>query len=121
DSPGASDWPADRHDAPGHTLDPEPLSETPDAAEARNLWIVAARPGDAIERCPPLLEAMGQGVIRAGDDPPRANVIKVAGNFLLAAAIEALGEAFALARKYGVPPAELLDVVNGRLFRSPIY
>jgi len=60
-------------------------------------------------------------VIRAGDDPPRANVIKVAGNFLLAAAIEALGEAFALARKYGVPPAELLDVVNGRLFRSPIY
>src|SRR5438093_8608682 len=64
---------------------------------------------------------MGKGVIRAGDDAPRANVIKVAGNFPLAAAIEAMGEAFALARKHGVPPAELLDVVNGRLFRSPIY
>jgi len=48
-------------------------------------------------------------------------VIKLAGNFLLAAAIEAMGEAFALARKYGVAPAELLDIVNGRLFRSPIY
>ncbi len=64
---------------------------------------------------------MGQGVIVAGEDPPRANVIKLAGNFLLAAAIEAMGEAFALARKYDVAPAELLDVVNGRLFRSPIY
>jgi len=68
-----------------------------------------------------VLDAMGQGVIVAGDDPVRANVIKVAGNFLLAAAIEAMGEAFALTRKYGVAPAELLDIVNGRLFRSPIY
>src|SRR5207247_170607 len=35
--------------------------------------------------------------------------------------IEALGEAFALGRKYGIAPADLLDIVNGRLFRSPIY
>jgi 3-hydroxyisobutyrate dehydrogenase-like beta-hydroxyacid dehydrogenase len=92
----------------------------PDAAEAKKLWIVAAGPPDALERCRPVLDAMGQGVIVAGDDPPRANVIKLAGNFMLAAAIEAMGEAFALARKHGVAPAELLDVVN-RLFRSPIY
>ncbi len=120
-SPGLSRWLAERHGAAGQTLVAAPVFGRPDAAEAGKLWIVAAGPGDAIERCRPLLEAMGQGVIRAGDDPARANVIKVAGNFLLAAAIEALGEAFALARKYGVPPAELLDVVNGRLFRSPIY
>src|SRR5207245_1087373 len=80
-----------------------------------------AAPAHAVGRCRPRGDAMGQGVSAAGDDPPRANVIKIAGNFLLAAAIEALGEAFALARKYGVAPAELLDVVNGRLFRSPIY
>src|SRR5207244_3740477 len=84
------------------------------------LWIVAAGPPQALQRCGRVLDAMGQGVIVAGDDPPRANVIKLAGNFLLAAAIEAMGEAFALARKYGVAPAELLDIVNGRLFRSPI-
>src|SRR5438034_1327275 len=83
--------------------------------------VVAARPPQALQRCGPVLDAMGQGLIVAGDDPPRANVIKLAGNFLLAAAIEAMGEAFALARKYGVAPAELLDIVNGRLFRSPIY
>jgi len=32
-----------------------------------------------------------------------------------------MGEAFALTRKYGVAPADVLDIVNGRLFRSPIY
>ena len=37
------------------------------------------------------------------------------------AAIEAMGEAFAFGRKHGIAPAELLDVVNGRLFRSPVY
>src|SRR6266705_1821018 len=84
----------------------------------------AARAGDVLITMvadDPPLEAMGQGVIPAGDDPPRANVIKIAGNFLLAAAIEALGEAFALVRKYDVAPSDLLDVVNGRLLRSPIY
>jgi 3-hydroxyisobutyrate dehydrogenase-like beta-hydroxyacid dehydrogenase len=112
---------AERHRAAGQTLVAAPVFGRPDAAEARKLWIVAAGPAEAVARCRPLLDAMGQGVIPAGDDPARASVIKIAGNFLLAAAIEAMGEAFALARKHGVPPAELLEVVNGRLFRSPIY
>ena len=120
-SPGLSRRLAERHTAAGQTYVAAPVFGRPEAAEAKQLWIVAAGPPDALERCRPVLDAMGQGVIVAGDDPVRANVIKVAGNFLLAAAIEAMGEAFALTRKYGVAPAELLDIVNGRLFRSPIY
>jgi 3-hydroxyisobutyrate dehydrogenase-like beta-hydroxyacid dehydrogenase len=112
---------AARHEAAGQTYLAAPVFGRPQAAEAKQLWIVAAGPASAVERCRPLLEAMGQGVIAAGEDPARANVIKLAGNFLIAAAIEAMGEAFVLARKYGVAPADLLDVVNGRLFRSPIY
>ena len=112
---------AEQHAAAGQQYVAAPVFGRPEAAEARKLWIVAAGPDQAIERCRPLLEAMGQGVVPAGDEPARANVIKLAGNFLLAAAIEAMGEAFVLARKHGVAPADLLDVVNGRLFRSPIY
>src|SRR2546429_275459 len=112
---------AERNKTAGQTYVAAPVFGRPEAAEAKQLWIVAAGPSQAVQRCGPVLDAMGQGVIVAGDDPPRANVIKLAGNFLLAAAIEAMGEAFALARKYGVAPAELLDIVNGRLFRSPIY
>ncbi|HYT05741.1 MAG TPA: NAD(P)-dependent oxidoreductase [Gemmatimonadales bacterium] len=120
-SPGLIRWLGERHRAAGQTLVAAPVFGRPEAAEAGKLWIVAAGPAPAIARCRVLLDAMGQGVIPTGDDPPRANVIKIAGNFLLAAAIEALGEAFALVRKYDVAPTDLLDVVNGRLFRSPIY
>ncbi len=120
-SPALSRWLAERHATAGQTLVAAPVFGRPEAAEAKKLWIVVAGPADAIARCRPLLDAMGQGVIPVGEDPPRANVMKLAGNFLLAAAIEALGEAFALVRKHGVAPADLLDVVNGRLFRSPIY
>ena len=38
-----------------------------------------------------------------------------------AAASEALGEVFALARTHGIAPEKLLEVVNGRRFRSPAY
>jgi 3-hydroxyisobutyrate dehydrogenase-like beta-hydroxyacid dehydrogenase len=112
---------AERHQAAGQHYVAAPVFGRPQAAEAKQLWIVAAGLPAALERVRPLLDAMGQGVVVAGTDPARANVIKLAGNFLLAAAIEAMGEAFALARKYDVLPADLLDIVNGRLFRSPIY
>src|SRR5256886_1504247 len=120
-SPKLSRALAERHRAAGQEYVAAPVFGRPEAAEAKKLWVVAAGPAPAIERCRPLLDAMGQGVIVAGDDPGRANVIKLAGNFLLAAAIEAMGEAFALVRKSDVAPADLLEIVNGRLFRSPIY
>ncbi|HYL21450.1 MAG TPA: NAD(P)-dependent oxidoreductase [Gemmatimonadales bacterium] len=120
-SPSLARWLDERHQAAGQTYIAAPVFGRPEAAEAKKLWIVAAGPATAIERCRPVFSAIGQGVIAAGEAPPRANVIKLAGNFLLAAAIEAMGEAFAFARKYEVSPAVLLDVVNGHLFRSPIY
>src|SRR5213083_2521031 len=120
-SPALSRRLSERHRASGQTYVAAPVFGRPDAAEAKKLWVVAAGPTAAIERCRPLFDAMGQGTIVAGEEPARANVIKLAGNFLLAAAIEAMGEAFAFGRKHGIAPAELLDVVNGRLFRSPVY
>jgi 3-hydroxyisobutyrate dehydrogenase-like beta-hydroxyacid dehydrogenase len=111
----------DEHKSRGQGYIAAPVFGRPDAAQAAKLWIVAAGPAAAIERCRPLFDAMGQGVEMVGDDPPRANVVKLAGNFILAAAIEAMGEAFALVRKHGVEPARFLEIVNGRLVRSPVY
>jgi 3-hydroxyisobutyrate dehydrogenase-like beta-hydroxyacid dehydrogenase len=98
-----------------------PVFGRPDAAQAAKLWIVTAGTTQAIERCRPLFEVMGQGIEIVGDDPTRANVVKLAGNFILASAIEAMGEAFALVRKHGVEPGRFLEIVNGRLVRSPVY
>ena len=112
---------ATEHAASGQRYVAAPVFGRPEAARAAKLWIVAAGPSEAIERCRPLFDAMGQGTEVVGDDPLGAAVVKIAGNFLLAAAIEAIGEAFALARKHGVEPARLLEIVNGRLLRSPVY
>jgi 3-hydroxyisobutyrate dehydrogenase-like beta-hydroxyacid dehydrogenase len=112
---------ASEHSARDQKYVVAPVFGRPDAAQAAKLWIVVAGPGDAIERCRPLFGAIGQGVEVVGEDPPVANVVKLAGNFVLASAIEALGEAFALVRKYGVDPKRFLDIANGRLIRSPVY
>src|SRR3954451_11723449 len=98
-----------------------PVFGRPEAAEGGKLWIIAAGSGDAIELCRPAFAAIGQGIEIVGDDPPVANVLKLAGNFLLASAIEAMGETFTLVQKYGIEPARFLEILNGRLFRSPIY
>jgi 3-hydroxyisobutyrate dehydrogenase-like beta-hydroxyacid dehydrogenase len=112
---------ADEHRSRRQSYVAAPVFGRPEAAEAAKLWIIAAGSGDAIERCRPVFDAMGQGVEIVGDDPPMANVLKLAGNFLLASAIEAMGEAFALVQKSGIEPKRFLEIVNGRLIRSPIY
>jgi 3-hydroxyisobutyrate dehydrogenase-like beta-hydroxyacid dehydrogenase len=109
------------HRSRGQSYLAAPVFGRPDAAQAAKLWIVTAGPAQVIERCRPLFDAMGQGVEMVGDDPPRANVVKLAGNFILASAIEAVGEALALVRKHGVAPDRFLEIVNGRLVRSPVY
>jgi 3-hydroxyisobutyrate dehydrogenase-like beta-hydroxyacid dehydrogenase len=47
--------------------------------------------------------------------------VKLANNFVLGAAIEAMAEAFALARRYGVKPALLHEVLTEALFAAPAY
>jgi 3-hydroxyisobutyrate dehydrogenase-like beta-hydroxyacid dehydrogenase len=112
---------AQAHEAAGQAYVAAPVFGRPEAAEGGKLLIVAAGLADAIANCRPIFNAVGHGVIEVGEDVAVANVIKLAGNFLLASAIEAIGEAFALVRKYGVDPNDFLDIVNERLIRSPIY
>jgi 3-hydroxyisobutyrate dehydrogenase-like beta-hydroxyacid dehydrogenase len=109
------------HSAAGQGYVAAPVFGRPEAAASASLWVLAAGAPEAIERGRPVMEAMGQGVIELGEEPETANVVKVAGNFLLSSMIEGLAEAFALVRKNGVDPERFLDIVNGHLFRSPIY
>ena len=67
--------------------------------------MVAAGPAEQVARCRPLFEAIGRGLSVVGTEASAANVVKLAGNLTLAAVIEALGEAFALARRVRRRPA----------------
>ena len=98
-----------------------PVFGRPEAAEAAKLFVVAGGPQSQIERCQPLFDAIGQKTFVAGDEPAMANVVKLAGNFLITTMIEGLAESFALARKSKVDPGQMLEILTGSLFPAPIY
>jgi 3-hydroxyisobutyrate dehydrogenase-like beta-hydroxyacid dehydrogenase len=94
-----------------------PVFGRPVAAETKKLWVIAA--GKAVDRVRPALDAIGQGVLVAGEEPHLANVVKLSGNFWIAAQIEALGEMFGMAEKAGLPRAQLLSIFKASVFRLP--
>jgi 3-hydroxyisobutyrate dehydrogenase-like beta-hydroxyacid dehydrogenase len=98
-----------------------PVFGRPEAAAAAKLFIVAAGPAAQIERCRPLFDAMGQKTFLAGDDASGANLMKLAGNFLITAVIEGLAESFALVRKSGLDVNQFHEILTSSLFNAPIY
>lgn len=98
-----------------------PAFGRPEAAETGKLFVVVAGEKAAVDHCMPLLEAIGQRVFVMGDKPQMANLVKLSGNFLIASVIESLGEAIALARKYGIDPRQYLEFLTNSLFAAPVY
>jgi 3-hydroxyisobutyrate dehydrogenase-like beta-hydroxyacid dehydrogenase len=98
-----------------------PVFGRPDVAAAGALNIVAAGEPGALQRARPLLDAMGAKTWAFGTEPHRANAVKLAGNFMLVCAIEAMGEAASFAEGHGVAAADLLDMLTSTLFASPVY
>jgi 3-hydroxyisobutyrate dehydrogenase-like beta-hydroxyacid dehydrogenase len=98
-----------------------PVFGRPEAARARALYIVAAGADPTIMHCQPLFDAMAQKTFVAGERPSMANVVKLAGNFMIASMLESLGETFALVRKSGIDPHRYLDILTGSLFSAPVY
>jgi 3-hydroxyisobutyrate dehydrogenase-like beta-hydroxyacid dehydrogenase len=60
----------------------------PDDAKARQLFIAAAGASADVERCRPILDALGQGTFVIGADPRDANLFKLLGNMMSATALE---------------------------------
>jgi 3-hydroxyisobutyrate dehydrogenase-like beta-hydroxyacid dehydrogenase len=111
----------EKHREHGQRMVSAPVFGRPEAAEAAKLFIVAAGPREAIERCRPLFDVLGQKTFIVGEEPVMANVTKLSGNFMIASVIETLGEAFSLGRKYGLEADTMLDVFTNSLFAAPVY
>src|SRR5216683_3690329 len=86
-----------------------PVFGNPDAAKARQLFIVAAGVPADVERCRSLLDSLGQQTFVIGTDPGHANLIKLLGNMMTATALEMLGEVVALVLKRGLDPKPFID------------
>ena len=93
-----------------------PVFGNPDAAKARELFIIAAGATADLERCRPIFDILGQRTFTVGNDAASANLIKLAGNAMAGATLEILGEVLALARKRGLDPERLLEILTGTMF-----
>jgi 3-hydroxyisobutyrate dehydrogenase-like beta-hydroxyacid dehydrogenase len=109
------------HRALGQRFLCAPVFGRPEAAAAAKLFVVAAGDPADLQTATPLFDAISQRVFYLGETPSTANLVKLCGNFMILSVIEALGEAMALAEKGGVAETQLLEVLTGTLFDSPVY
>ncbi len=112
---------AERHRQRGVGYLAAPVFGRPDVAAAGKLNIVVGGDAATLARAEPALRAVGQRIWPVGDQPEKANAVKIAGNFMIACAIESMGEAVALVRAHGVGAAEFLDIMTNTLFAAPVY
>jgi 3-hydroxyisobutyrate dehydrogenase-like beta-hydroxyacid dehydrogenase len=98
-----------------------PVFGRPEAAAAAKLFVVAAGGPNVLQPLVPLFDAIGQRTFVLSDQPHTANLVKLSGNFLIASAIESVGEAVALVAKAGVDRLQYVDILTSTLFTAPAY
>ena len=109
------------HAAAGQRFVAAPVFGRPEVAAAGDLFVVAAGEPATVKAASPLLDAIGQKTFVVSETPKTANLVKLSGNFLVAAVIEALGEAVALVGKGGVDAHRYVDLLTSSLFGAPVY
>ena len=109
------------HREAGSILLAAPVFGRPDAAAAKKLWVCISGNAEAKQKVGPILDAIGQGVFDFGETAEAASVAKISGNFLIAAAMEAMGEAFAMAEKSGLDRAAVASMLSQTIFACPVY
>ena len=120
-APATADRLQREHAAQGQRFVSAPVFGRPEAAAAARLFILAAGEQADLETAAPVFAAVGQRVFQLGSHPQAANLVKLCGNFMILSAVEAMGEAMALAERGGVRRAKLLEVLTGTLFDAPPY
>jgi 3-hydroxyisobutyrate dehydrogenase-like beta-hydroxyacid dehydrogenase len=98
-----------------------PVFGNPDAAKTRQLFVIAAGATPDVERCRPIFDALGQQTFLVGTSPETANLVKLAGNVMVGATLQIMGEVLALARKRGLDPRQLLAILTASMFGSRVH
>jgi 3-hydroxyisobutyrate dehydrogenase-like beta-hydroxyacid dehydrogenase len=109
------------HAEAGQQFVAAPVFGRPEAAQAGQLLVVAAGEQDTLAALDGVFDAIGQRTFEVSEQPKAASLIKLSGNFLIAAVIESLGEAMALVAKSGVDKQQYLDILTSTLFGAPVY
>lgn len=99
-----------------------PVFGRPDAATNKKLNFTISGQEKLRKQIEPLLkDAGGMKVFDFGDSIAAANTVKLCGNFLIASALEAIGESIHLAEKSGVDAEQMWKMFSQTLFNTPLY
>jgi 3-hydroxyisobutyrate dehydrogenase-like beta-hydroxyacid dehydrogenase len=98
-----------------------PVMGRPDVAAKGELNILVAGKPEHIKKVQPLLDAIGRATWPVGEEPHKANVVKLGMNFLLASAIESMSEVIALARRNDIAADKVIEILTNTLFAAPAY
>lgn len=96
-----------------------PVSGGQKGANERTLSIMVGGPADAFERVRPILAAMGRTIVRVGE-AGAGQVAKACNQLVVGANIQAVAEALSLARRAGVDPAAVREVLLGGFAASRV-
>jgi 3-hydroxyisobutyrate dehydrogenase len=96
----------------GHAQLDAPVSGGVKGATAGTLAFMVGGEDDAVERARPVLEPLAGKIIHCGA-PGTGQAAKLCNNMVLAVQQIAIGEAFVLAEKLGLPAQSLFDVITG--------
>lgn len=90
-------------------------------AQAGKLNIVTAGPADVQARVAGMLAAVSTRIWPVGAEPHKANVVKVAGQVLIAAAIQSMSEAVSIVEDGGIDAHTAVDLFTGTITPGPVY
>jgi len=119
-SPVTSRGLAKHYNTLGVSFIASPVFARPDGISKRQAtWMIA---GDEAGRkiASELLHSSGN-CVDYGNDTGASNVVKLCGNFLIAASIESISEAMALSEKHGVNRQEVMKMLSSSIFDCLIY
>ncbi|WP_343713068.1 NAD(P)-dependent oxidoreductase [Inquilinus sp.] len=108
------------HQAAGVAYLGSPVFGRPPVAGSGQLRIAVSGPAAAKDKVRPVLETLGQPH-DFGEATEAANVVKLGGNFMIAAAIEAMAETFTLLEKHGVSARQAHELYSSSIFAAPVY
>ena len=97
-----------------------PVFGPPEAAQSGKLVLATAGPQKALDHIRPLLEEFGRIEV-LGNDPATANVVKLAGNVLVGAAVAGLWDTMRLVHAAGADPRQFAGIITQALFPTPVY
>ena len=111
---------AAQHAARGTRFVHAPVLGSKRAAASGTLLIFAGGPSEAREKCAPAFAALGQQTW-TWEEPEKATCTKLACNLLLAGMMEQFSESLVFAKKAGVDPAMLLEIIYCSALSAPMY